>query len=70
MICLDEMGPEAAKSHRGVALIRPEPAGERRVQAHQEIDYGRQGIGYVFGAFCPATGAALTASYGGRAIAN
>jgi len=70
VICLDEMGPEAAKSHRGVELIRPDPAGARRVRANQEIDYGRRGSGYVFGAFCPATGAALTAPYGGRTITN
>lgn len=70
MICLDEMGPESAKSHRGPALIRSDPTGERRVRATQEIDYGRRGKGYVFGAFCPATGAAFTAPYAGRTIAN
>ena len=60
MICLDEMGPEAAKSHPGYRVIRPDPTGERRVRAKQEIDYGRRGSGYVFGAFQPASGAALT----------
>lgn len=64
------MGPEAAKSHPGHALIRPDPTRERRVRATQEIDYGRRGKGYVFGAFCPATGAAFTAPYAGRTIAN
>jgi len=34
------------------------------------IDYGRRGKGYVFGAFQPVTGEALTAPYGGRTIAN
>jgi transposase len=64
------MGPEAAKSHPGSRAIRPDPTGERRVRATQEIDYGRRGSGYVFGAFCPATGQALTAPYAGRTIAN
>ena len=64
------MGPESAKSHPGSALIRLDPTGERRARARQEIDYGRRGKGYVFGAFCPATGAAFTAPYAGRTIAN
>jgi transposase len=70
VICLDEMGPEAAKSHPGQRVIRPDPTGERRVRATQEIDYGRRGKGYVFGAFRPATGEAFTAPYPGRTIAN
>ncbi len=70
MICLDEMGPEAAKSHPGYRVIRPDPTGERRVRASQEIDYGRRGKGYVFGAFRPATGEAFTMPYLGRTIAN
>ena len=70
MICLDEMGPESAKSFPGADLVRPDPAGEQRVRAKQEIDYGRRGTGYVFGAFRPATGEALTAPYRGRTIAD
>jgi DDE superfamily endonuclease len=70
VICLDEMGPESAKSHPGARLIRPDPTGERRVRATQEIDYGRRGKGYVFGAFQPATGSALTVPYAGRTTAN
>jgi transposase len=70
VICLDEMGPEAAKSPPGARVIRPDPTGERRVRAKQEIDYGRRGKGYVFGAFRPATGEAFTAPYPGRTIAN
>jgi transposase len=70
VICLDEMGPEAAKSHPGSEVIRPDPTGERRVRALQEIDYGRRGKGYVFGAFRPATGEVFTAPYPGRTIAN
>jgi hypothetical protein len=70
VICLDELGPEAAKSFAGPRLIRPDPTGERRARAGQEADYGRRGRGYVFGAFRPATGEALTAPYAGRTIAN
>ena len=70
MICLDEMGPESAKSHPGSRLVRADPGGERRVRAAQEIDYGRRGKGYVFGAFAPATGEALTVPYPRRTIAN
>ena len=70
VICLDELGPEAAKSHPGCRVIRPDPTGARRVRATQEIDYGRRGSGYVFGAFRPATGEALTVPYAGRTIAN
>ncbi|HEY7119204.1 MAG TPA: transposase [Tepidisphaeraceae bacterium] len=64
------MGPEAAKSHPGSAVIRSDPTGERRERAKQEIDDGRRGSGYVFGAFRPATGEAFTAPYPGRTIAN
>src|SRR5262249_29720277 len=39
-------------------------------RARQEIDYGRRGKGYIFGAFCPATGEALTKDYLGRTINN
>lgn len=70
MICLDEMGPESAKSHPGLRLVRAEATGARRPRATQEADYGRRGRGYIFGAFAPATGEALTAPYAGRTIAN
>lgn len=54
VVCLDELGPESVTSVPGRRVVR---AGERAVQ---ELDYGRRGSGYVFGAFVPATGAALT----------
>jgi transposase len=71
------MGPESAKSFPGqelvpaqgpaaLARLEPRPAG----RAVQEIDYGRRGKGYIFGAFKPADGAALTAPYAGRTTAN
>ena len=49
--------------------MRPEPAAGAE-RAKQEIDYGRRGTGYVFGAFRPATGEAFTAPYDGRTTAN
>jgi transposase len=66
------MGPEAAKSFPGRRLVRALPQSEDRPveRARQEIDYGRRGKGYIFGAFEPASGAALTAPYLGRTIAN
>jgi len=70
VICLDELGPESAKSFSGRRVVRGAPSGQRRARATQEIDYGRRGAGYVFGAFIPATGAALTAPYGARSAAN
>lgn len=72
-MCLDEMGPEGAKSFPGQQLVRalPDPDGQRPVErARQEADYGRRGKGYVFGAFQPSTGEALTVPYQGRTTAN
>jgi len=69
-VCLDEMGPEGAKSFPGARLVRIGPTSERRGRATQEADYGRRGAGYVFGAFRPATGEAFTVAYEGRTIAN
>lgn len=70
VICLDEMGPESAKSHPGRQVIRSAPHRDRRVRAPQEIDYGRRGKVYIFGAFAPATGVAFTVPYTGRTTAN
>jgi transposase len=64
VVCLDEMGPESAKSYRGQQVVKPP------VRAAQEIDYGRRGKGYVFGAFRPASGAALTHPCSGRTTIN
>lgn len=70
------MGPESAKSHRGKELVRSEAkeredgSSEPAQRAKQELDYGRRGKGYIFGAFRPATGDAYTRPYGGRTIAN
>jgi transposase len=70
VVCLDEMGPESAKSIPGMRLIKVAASRAGRPRARQEIDYGRRGRGYVFGAFVPATGESLTAPYGRRSTAN
>jgi transposase len=62
------MGPQSARSYPGRRVVKP--AGPKAQRAKQEIDYGRRGKGYVFGAFRPATGAAFIATYGGRTTAN
>jgi hypothetical protein len=73
VICLDQMGPESAKSFPGQQLVRTASAPEQpppAERARQEIDYGRRGKGYIFGAFRPGTGEAFTQPYAGRTIAN
>src|SRR5262245_16748839 len=70
---MDEMGPVAAKSYPGHQLARVAPQSEPRrpaQRARQEIDYGRRDKGYVFGAFRPVTGEALTKTYGARSTLN
>jgi hypothetical protein len=68
VIDLDELGPESAKSFPGQEAVdvRARPA----QRATQEIDYGRRGKGYLFGAFQPATGDAFTQDYRQRTIVN
>ncbi|HEV2124617.1 MAG TPA: transposase, partial [Chloroflexota bacterium] len=63
--------PESAKSFAGSALVQAAPAQDRPAErAKLEVDYGRRGKGYIFGAFRPATGEAFTRPYSGRTIAN
>ena len=62
------MGPQSARSYPGRRVVKPAPPKAQR--AKQEIDYGRRGKGYVFGAFRPATGDAFTETYAGRTTAN
>ena len=68
VVCLDEMGPQSARSYPGRRMVKP--GGPEAQRAKQEIDYGRRGKGYVFGAFRPATGEAFTETYPGRTTAN
>jgi hypothetical protein len=58
------MGPETARSYPGRQVV---PLGDR---ATQEIDHGRRGKGYIFGAFQPPRGEALTHPYDRRTTAN
>lgn len=71
-MCLDELGPESAKSYQGQDLVRTEPTETTPAgRARQEIDYGRRGTtGYVFGALRPVTGEVLTATYTARTTKN
>lgn len=82
MICLDQMGPLAAKSFPGQQVVHTQPQEQsgapadlavpapRAERAKQEIDYGRRGKGYVFGALRPTTGETFTKPYLGRTAAN
>ena len=62
------MGPQSARSYPGRRVVKP--AGPKAQRAKQEIDDGRRGKGYIFGAFRPATGDAFTETYAGRTTAN
>ena len=65
------MGPVAVKSYQGKQLVHAHPTASIPAErAKQEIDYGRRGKGYIFGAFRPATGEALTHPYPSRSAAN
>lgn len=65
------MGPVAAKTYLGQQLVSAMPADPQPAQrARQDIDYGRRGKGYVFGALQPTSGATYTELYNGRTIAN
>jgi transposase len=74
VICIDEMGPVSARSYPGNELVATRSkSGEHlagRVKQELEHNRDRKRGGYVFGAFQPATGEALTTSYPGRSIAN
>jgi transposase len=62
---------KAARPLDSLGTGAPEPELPKRAErAKQEIDYGRRGKGYIFGAFQPANGEAFTVPYPGRTIAN
>jgi transposase len=50
--------------------VVPGAAARSGGRARQEVDYGRRGKGYIFGAFKPTDGEALTTPYAGRTTAN
>lgn len=69
-VCLDEMGPDAAKSYLGQQLVH-QPNGQQPAErAKQEIDYGRRGKGYTFGALKPSDGEVFTETYSSRSAKN
>lgn len=68
-VCLGEMGPGSATGFPGQVVVRPAPE-DGAGRAKQEIDHGRRGTGYVFGAFAPATGMAPTVPDPGRTTAK
>ena len=77
VLCLDEMGPTVPKTFPGHELVHAEPGAEPdgaprpAERARREVETGRrQRGGYVFGAFRPATGEALTHAYEKRNGAN
>jgi transposase len=70
VVNLDEMGPEAAKSYSGQTPVHQADGQRPAERARQEADCGRRGKGYVFGAFQPATGEALTETYASRSAVN
>ncbi|MDP9475913.1 MAG: transposase [Actinomycetota bacterium] len=59
------MGPLSARSYPGRELLRGRAS---RAKRELERDRDRKLGGYVFGAFRPATGEALTATYESRSI--
>lgn len=61
-------GPDGAASRQ--ELSRPAARAGRAERARQEIDYGRRGKGYIFGASVPTTGEAFTAPSAGWTIVN
>ena len=64
VVDLDELGPLSARSYPGVRAVpisEAGPHGPHEGRAKQEIDDGRRGKGYIFGALQAATGAVLTA---------
>lgn len=62
VICVDEMGPTAAKTYPAPRWLEQRPL--------VEADYGRRGKVWTFGAFAPHSGQALTWCAAGRTSAN
>ncbi len=69
-VCLDEMGPDAAKSYPGHQLVHHPDGQQPAERAKQEIDYGRRGKGYTFGALKPVDGEVFTETYASRSAKN
>jgi hypothetical protein len=64
VICVDEMGPLSVRPYPGRKLVRGCEGGlAGRAKWELALDRDRKPGGYVFGAFIPATGEALTETY-------
>ena len=65
------MGPLSVRPYPGRRLVRDREGGlAGRAKWELNLDRDRKFGGYVFGAFIPATGEALTATYESRSIAT
>jgi transposase len=60
----------ASTSDAPTTAMEPSEPARPAGRAVQAMDDGRRGKGYIFGAFKPADGEALTAPYAGRTTAN
>lgn len=68
---MDEFGPLSVRSYPGRRIVRGRERGlAGRVKWELGLDRDRKFGGYVFGAFRPATGEALTATYESRSIST
>jgi hypothetical protein len=76
VICLDEMGPQRARSTPGKRLVRAQAQDQAdgtmrpAKRAAPEAAYGRRGKGYRFGAWRPAAAEAVTKPYARSTMAN
>jgi hypothetical protein len=69
VVCIDEMGPLSVKPYPGrEPVCGREGVLAGRARWELALDRGRKPGGYVFGAFIPATGEALTETYESRSI--
>ena len=68
-MCIEEMGPLSIRPYPGWELVRAREGGlAGRAKWELELDRDRKPGGYVFGAFIPAAGEALSATYTSRSI--
>ena len=69
LVVVQQPTAAGARAANAAPVASSKPAG-RIGRATQEVDYGRRGKGYLFGAFKPADGEALTAADAGRTTAH
>jgi DDE superfamily endonuclease len=69
LVVVQQPTTAAASAANAATAAASKPAGPVG-RATQEVDYGRRGKGYIFGAFKPADGEALMAPDTGRTTAN